>query len=43
MPGSVWDYGTNLDYNKELSQYWRTKFEYKLDLINVEKPLVPIH
>ena len=24
-----WDYGTNLDYMKELSDYWVSKFDWK--------------
>ena len=27
--GSNWDYGTNLDYLKELVEYWRTKFDWR--------------
>ena len=26
IPGSEWDYGSNLDYIKELCEYWRTRF-----------------
>ena len=29
IPGSGWDYGTNLDYIKELVHYWRTKFDWR--------------
>jgi pimeloyl-ACP methyl ester carboxylesterase len=29
IPGSGWDYGTNLDYLKELTQYWRTEFDWR--------------
>jgi hypothetical protein len=29
MPGSGWDYGSNLDYLKELVQYWRTDFDWR--------------
>ena len=29
IPGSGWDYGTNLDYIKELVEYWRTKFDWR--------------
>ncbi|MDH3604391.1 MAG: epoxide hydrolase [Candidatus Tectomicrobia bacterium] len=36
IPGSGWDYGTNLDYLKELTQYWRTEFDWRAqeELIN---------
>ena len=27
LPGTGWDYGSNLDYIKELVDYWRTKFD----------------
>ena len=29
IPGSGWDYGANLDYVKELVEYWRTKFDWR--------------
>ena len=29
IPNSGWDYGTNLDYLKELIEYWRTKFDWR--------------
>ena len=29
IPGSGWDYGANLDYIKELVEYWRTKFDWR--------------
>jgi len=29
MPGTEWDYGSNLDYVKELVEYWRTKFDWR--------------
>lgn len=29
IPGSGWDYGTNLNYIKELVEYWRTDFDWK--------------
>ena len=29
IPGSGWDYGCNLDYIKELVDYWRTKFDWR--------------
>mgnify|MGYP000364656869 FL=1 len=29
MPNSGWDYGSNLDYIKELVEYWRTKFDWR--------------
>ena len=29
IPGSGWDYGSNLDYIKELVDYWRTKFDWR--------------
>ena len=28
LPGTGWDYGSNLDYVKELVEYWRTKFDW---------------
>ena len=28
LPGTGWDYGSNLDYVKELVGYWRTKFDW---------------
>jgi pimeloyl-ACP methyl ester carboxylesterase len=28
IPGSGWDYGTNLDYLKELVEYWRNGFDW---------------
>ena len=29
IPGSGWDYGSNLDYIKELVEYWQTKFDWR--------------
>jgi microsomal epoxide hydrolase len=29
IDGSGWDYGTNLDYLKELLTYWRTRFDWR--------------
>ena len=29
IPGSEWDYGSNLDYIKELCEYWRTSFDWR--------------
>ena len=29
IPGSGWDYGSNLDYIKELVDYWQTKFDWR--------------
>ena len=29
IPGSGWDYGSNLDYMKELVDYWRTSFDWR--------------
>ena len=29
IPGSGWDYGSSLDYIKELVEYWRTKFDWR--------------
>jgi pimeloyl-ACP methyl ester carboxylesterase len=29
IPGSAWDYGTNLAYHKELMEYWRTGFDWR--------------
>ena len=29
MPGVGWDYGSNLDYIKELCEYWRTDFDWR--------------
>jgi pimeloyl-ACP methyl ester carboxylesterase len=29
IPGSNWDYGTNLQYLKELVAYWRDKFDWR--------------
>ncbi len=29
IPGSDWDYGTNLAYLKELVDYWRTSFNWR--------------
>ena len=34
IPGSGWDYGSNLDYIKELVDYWRAKFDW-LSLIHI--------
>ena len=28
LPGTGWDYGSNLDYVQELVEYWRTKFDW---------------
>ena len=30
IPGSGWDYGSNLDYIKELVEYWRTEFDWRV-------------
>lgn len=29
IPDSEWDYGSNLDYIKELCEYWRTEFDWR--------------
>ena len=29
IPGSGWDYGSNLAYIKELCEYWRTDFDWR--------------
>ena len=29
MPGTGWEYGSNLDYIKELIEYWRTDFDWR--------------
>ena len=29
IPGSAWDYGTNLDYLKELVTYWSEEFDWR--------------
>ena len=29
IQGGGWDYGTNLDYMKDLVQYWRTRFDWR--------------
>ena len=29
MPGAGWDYGANLDYIKDLVEYWRTGFDWR--------------
>ena len=29
IPGAGWDYGSNLDYIKELVEYWRTGFDWR--------------
>ena len=29
LPGTAWDYGSNLDYMKELAEYWRTSFDWR--------------
>ena len=29
LPGTDWDYGSNLGYVKELVEYWRTKFDWR--------------
>ena len=28
IPGSGWDYGSDLAYIKELTEYWRTQFDW---------------
>ena len=39
MPGVGWDYGSNLDYIKELCEYWRTDFDWRAQ----EKKLNAFH
>ncbi|MCH7622351.1 MAG: epoxide hydrolase N-terminal domain-containing protein, partial [Chloroflexi bacterium] len=29
IPNSGWDYGSNLDYLKELVEYWRSGFDWR--------------
>jgi len=29
IPGSAWDYGTNLAYLRELIDYWRTRYDWR--------------
>ena len=29
LPGAAWDYGTDLDYLKELVAYWRDRFDWR--------------
>ena len=35
IPGSGWDYGSNLDYIKELVEYWRTGFDWRAQEANL--------
>ena len=37
--GVGWDYGSNLDYIKELCEYWRTDFDWRAQ----EKKLNAFH
>ena len=30
MPGVGWDYGSNLAYIRELVEYWRTEFDWRV-------------
>ena len=39
IPGAEWDYGSNLDYIKELVEYWRTDFDWRAQ----EKKLNAFH
>ena len=39
IPGSGWDYGSNLAYMKELMEYWRTSFDWRAQ----EKKLNAFH
>ena len=39
IPGAEWDYGSNLDYIKELVDYWRTDFDWRAQ----EKKLNAFH
>ena len=39
IPGADWDYGSNLDYIKELVEYWRTDFDWRAQ----EKKLNAFH
>ena len=39
MPGTGWEYGSNLDYIKELVEYWRTDFDWRAQ----EKKLNAFH
>ena len=39
IPGAEWDYGSNLDYIKELVEYWRTDFNWRAQ----EKKLNAFH
>ena len=39
IPGAEWDYGSNLDYIKELVDYWRTEFDWRAQ----EKKLNAFH
>ena len=29
LPGTSWDYGSNMDYMKELVDYWRNDFDWR--------------
>ena len=29
LPGTEWDYGTNMTYLKELVEYWKTSFDWR--------------
>ena len=29
LPGTEWDYGANMDYIKELVEYWKTGFDWR--------------
>jgi len=35
IPGSQWDYGANLDYVKELVDYWATEFDWRAQEQNI--------
>ena len=39
VTGSAWGYGSNLDYMKELVEYWRTNFDWRAQ----EKKLNAFH
>ena len=30
IPGAGWDYGVSLTYLKELAEYWRTGFDWRV-------------
>ena len=41
IPGSGWDYGTNLAYLKQLVEYWRDRYDWRKHEAELNRSVPP--